>query len=199
MEIARELHPNIALPTRPRIDPPQATSRPSTTTLEGIKDALTDTLVTKMRTKFADESDDVAAIIADEVAGFMSLTGSVKDSDIAKTAEGDPVDGFGMSPLDQFGIFREVASALKLDTKWCGAACADSYSAVWRAARWTCRKLSSHGTRTMVESSNGYRLQQIINDYKVVIFYPLVDAPIRSTVVLDQKLIVLQRTLSSQL
>ena len=29
--------------------------------------------------------------------------------------------------------------------------------------------------------------------------YPLVDAPIRSTVVLDQKLIVLQRTLSSQL
>ena len=51
----------------------------------------------------------------------------------------------------------------------------------------------------MVESSNGYRLQQIINDYKVVIFYPLVDAPIRSTVVLDQKLIVLQRTLSSQL
>ena len=51
----------------------------------------------------------------------------------------------------------------------------------------------------LVESSNGYRLQQIINDYKVVIFYPLVDAPIRSTVVLDQKLIVLQRTLSSQL
>ena len=83
MEIARELHPNIARPPRPRIDPPQATSRPSTTTLEGIKDALTDTLVTKMRTKFADESDDVAAIIADEVAGFMSLTGSVKDSDIA--------------------------------------------------------------------------------------------------------------------
>ena len=50
-----------------------------------------------------------------------------------------------------------------------------------------------------VESSNRYLLQQIINDYKVVIFYPLVDAPIRSTVVLDQKLIVLQRTLSSQL
>lgn len=50
-----------------------------------------------------------------------------------------------------------------------------------------------------VESSNRYRLQQIINDYKVVIFYLLVDAPIRSTVVLDQKLIVLQRTLSSQL
>eukprot|EP01047_Picozoa_sp_COSAG01_P072177 COSAG01_NODE_11408_length_1941_cov_35.705755_2_plen_59_part_00 len=51
----------------------------------------------------------------------------------------------------------------------------------------------------LVESSNRYRLQQIINDYKVVIFYLLVDAPIRSTVVLDQKLIVLQRTLSSQL
>eukprot|EP01047_Picozoa_sp_COSAG01_P063142 COSAG01_NODE_8137_length_2908_cov_6.898896_1_plen_62_part_00 len=51
----------------------------------------------------------------------------------------------------------------------------------------------------LVESSNRYRLQQIINDYKVAIFYPLVDAPIRSTVVLDQKLIVLQRTLSSQL
>ena len=50
-----------------------------------------------------------------------------------------------------------------------------------------------------VESSSRYLLQQIINDYKVVIFYPLVDAPIRSTVVLDQKLIVLQRTLSSQL
>eukprot|EP01047_Picozoa_sp_COSAG01_P138931 COSAG01_NODE_69644_length_260_cov_23.397516_1_plen_55_part_01 len=29
----------------------------------------------------------------------------------------------------------------------------------------------------LVESSNRYRLQQIINDYKVVIFYPLVDAP----------------------
>ena len=43
----------------------------------------------------------------------------------------------------------------------------------------------------LVESSNRYRLQQITNDYKVVIFYPLVDAPIRSTVVLDQKLIVL--------
>jgi hypothetical protein len=37
------------------------------------------------------------------------------------------------------------------------------------------------------------------NDYKVVIFYLLVDAPIRSTVVLDRKLIVLQRTFSSQL
>ena len=44
-----------------------------------------------------------------------------------------------------------------------------------------------------------WSLQQVINDYKVVIFYLLVDAPIRSTVVLDRKLIVLQRTLSSQL
>ena len=33
----------------------------------------------------------------------------------------------------------------------------------------------------------------MINDYKVVIFYLWVDAPIRSTVVLDRKLIVLQR------
>eukprot|EP01047_Picozoa_sp_COSAG01_P043044 COSAG01_NODE_3799_length_5686_cov_6.512619_3_plen_40_part_00 len=39
----------------------------------------------------------------------------------------------------------------------------------------------------------------MINDYKVVIFYLLVDTPIRSIVVLDRKLIVLQRTLSSQL
>ena len=36
--------------------------------------------------------------------------------------------------------------------------------------------------------------QQTINDYKVVIFYLRVDAPIRLTVVLDRKLIVLQRT-----
>ena len=49
----------------------------------------------------------------------------------------------------------------------------------------------------MISVESSY--QQTINDYKVVIFYLWVDAPIRSTVVLDQKLIVLQRTLSSQL
>ena len=49
----------------------------------------------------------------------------------------------------------------------------------------------------MISVESSY--QQTINDYKVVIFYLWVDAPIRSTVVLDQKLIVLQGTLSSQL
>ena len=36
----------------------------------------------KFSAKFADTSAQVRSIIADEVAGFMSLTGSVKDSDI---------------------------------------------------------------------------------------------------------------------
>jgi hypothetical protein len=44
----------------------------------------------------------------------------------------------------------------------------------------------------MISVESSYR--QMINDYKVVIFYLRIDAPIRSTVVLDQKLIVLQRT-----
>jgi len=50
----------------------------------GLKDALTDTLVKKMREKFADVALDVRAqdIIGNEVVGFMMSGGSVRDEDI---------------------------------------------------------------------------------------------------------------------
>jgi len=50
-----------------------------------MKDALTDTLVKKMREKFADVAMDVRAqdIIGSEVVGFMQAGGSVKDEDIS--------------------------------------------------------------------------------------------------------------------
>jgi hypothetical protein len=44
----------------------------------------------------------------------------------------------------------------------------------------------------MILAESSY--EQTIKDYKMVIFYLRVNAPIRSTVVVDQKLIVLQRT-----
>jgi len=50
-----------------------------------LKAALTETLVKKMREKFAEKATDVAAqdIIGAEVVSFMSATGSVKEEDIS--------------------------------------------------------------------------------------------------------------------
>ena len=73
--------PLTFLPAYTRAQP--ATDRPVTTTLEGMKEALTETLVKKMRAKFPSDDVSVQDIIGEEVVAFMMHSGSVKPAEIA--------------------------------------------------------------------------------------------------------------------
>ena len=63
----RLTHPATRAP--PRAQP--ASGRPATTSIEGMKEALTETLVKKMRAKFDAKDVAVQDIIGEEVVAFM--------------------------------------------------------------------------------------------------------------------------------
>ena len=75
----RLTHPATRAP--PRAQP--ASGRPATTSIEGMKEALTETLVKKMRAKFDAKDVAVQDIIGEEVVAFMMQSGSVRETEIA--------------------------------------------------------------------------------------------------------------------
>ena len=85
-----------------------------------IKDALTKTLITKMRSKFKDIAPDVVGqeLISREVTRFMQTNGSVREDDLGQLEEYVKAMLIGEEPKKQHLIKKDyVRSRFKIFCK----------------------------------------------------------------------------------